>query len=77
MNTKITDVIIHVDEPLNSSQFEEIADAVRSDRGAISVGRNSERPNFLMVAYNANQTRSSSILEKITGLGLHASLVGI
>ena len=77
MNTKITDVIIHVDGPLNSSQFDEITDAVRSDRGVISFGRNSERPNFLMVAYNANRSCASSILEKITGLGLHASLVGI
>lgn len=77
MSTKITDVIIHTKETLSSDLFNAVAEHVRNDKGVVSFGRNRNRPNFLMVAYNAGQTRSIDILKKVTGFGIQASLVGI
>jgi len=77
MGSKITDVIIHTKETLDDSRFHEVANRVRTGDGVVSVGRNDRHPNFLMVAYNAGRTRSTRILESVTGLGINASLVGI
>ena len=67
MNRNATDVIIHTCKPLSRSQFE----------GVISFDRSRTRPNFILVAYNTGQTCALAILNKMTRLGLNASLVGI
>ena len=77
MNQTATDVIIHTRHPLSPSQFEEVANQVKRIEGVIRFDRSQTRPNFIMVVYNAGQTRALAILNKLTRLGFNASLVGI
>ncbi len=77
MSHTVTDVIIHTRNPLSQSQFEVVASQVKHIEGLISFDRSRARPNFILVAYNAGQTRALAILNKVTRLGFNASLVGI
>ena len=77
MNHTATDVIIHTHTPLSQTQFEEVAQQVKHIEGVIRFDQSQTKPNFIMVAYNAGQTRALAILNKLTRLGFNASLVGI
>lgn len=77
MNHTATDVIIHTRNPLSQAQFEEVANQVKRIKGVIKFDQNQTRPRFIMVVYNAGQTRALAILNKMTRLGFNASLVGI
>lgn len=77
MNKNTTDVMIYTKNTLNREQFSEVARQVKQIEGVITFNQNARRPNFIMVAYNAGQTRALTILNKLTRLGFNASLVGI
>ena len=77
MNHTATDVIIHTRNPPSQMQFEEVANQVKRIKGVIKFDRNQTRPHFIMVVYNAGQTRALAILNKLIRLGFNASLVGI
>ena len=77
MNAQITDVIIHTRDQLSDNQFAELSEHVYKNEGIVSLSRNVHTPRFLMVVYNAGNTRAKSILTAVTGLGYEASLVGI
>lgn len=69
------DVMIHTKTPLTDDQFEAVAGQVQAMEGIIEFKRNPRLPSFIMVVYNAGQTRALSILDKLTRLGFNASLV--
>jgi hypothetical protein len=77
MNHTATDVIIHTQNPLSPTQFEEVANQVKRIEGVIKFDRSQTQPKLIMVAYNAGQVRALTILNKLTRLGFNASLVGI
>jgi hypothetical protein len=77
MDHTATDVIIHTQTPLSQTQFEEVAHQVKHIDGVIRFDQSQTKPNFIMVAYSAGQTRALAILNKLTRLGFNASLVGI
>jgi len=73
--SKNVDVMIHTHTPLTDDQFEAIASQVQAMDGVIEFKRNAQLPNFIMVVYNAGQTRALAILNKLTRLGFNASLI--
>ena len=73
--SKNVDVMIHTHIPLTDVQFDAIAGQVQAMEGVIEFKRNARLPNFIMVVYNAGQTRALAILNKLTRLGFNASLV--
>jgi len=77
MNNQTTDVMLHTSQPLDDRQFSEVASQCKAIEGVIKFDRSPHRPHFIMVAYNAGQTRALAILNKLTRLGFNASLVGI
>ncbi|MDH5711595.1 MAG: hypothetical protein OEZ15_08035 [Gammaproteobacteria bacterium] len=77
MNHQATDVIIYTKNPLSDDQFSEVARQVKTIDGVLRFERSQQKPNFIMVAYRAGQTRAIIILNKLTRLGFNASLVGI
>jgi hypothetical protein len=77
MKHTATDVIIHTPNPISQPQFEAVARQVKRIEGVITFDQSQSRPNFIMVVYNAGQTRALAILNKLTRLGFNASLVGI
>jgi hypothetical protein len=77
MTEKTTDVMIYTSNILSLEQFIEVARQVKTIEGVTKFDQNRKKPNFIMVAYNAGQTRALTILNKLTRLGFNASLVGI
>ena len=77
MEKHITDVIIHTSKHLNDAQFTELAKVVHKNEGVISLSRNANAPQCLMLVYNAGVNQARNILKSVTGTGVKAQLVGI
>ncbi|MDD5388373.1 MAG: hypothetical protein PHD37_03450 [Gallionellaceae bacterium] len=75
MNAEITDVMVHVNETLNEQALHTLEDAMRGDRGVISVGHNPRHPHLLLVAYDSAVARSSTFMHQFQDRGMHAQLV--
>jgi cell division protein FtsX len=77
MGKDIADVTVHIDETLDHSKLQDLADEVRQVGGVESVTFHDNKPHLMIVKYDPNQTSSSSIHQKITAKGIHAKLVGL
>lgn len=77
MNKNITDVIIHTKESLTTYQFDEVSKNVYLQQGVISLSRNDDTPQCLMLIYNSGKTQARKILNIVIDAGVKASLVGI
>ena len=77
MEQHITDVIIHTSKHLNDQQFTELARVIHKNEGVISLSRNANAPQCLMLVYNAGKNRARNILKSVTGAGVKAQLIGI
>jgi hypothetical protein len=71
------DVMIYTPTTLSNEQFDEVARQVSSMDGVVQFQRHERKPNIIMVAYQAGQTRAITILNKVTRLGFNASLVSM
>lgn len=77
MNTRLNDVIVHIDESLDEDTLHRIEEGVRRDAGVVSVGHNPEKPHVLMVVYDSDSTQAASLLHTFKERGLHAQVVGL
>jgi cell division protein FtsX len=77
MGKDIADVTVHIDENLEHSKLQEIADEVRKIDGIESVTFHDDKPHLMIVQYDPNQTDSSSIHQAVTAKGVHAELLGL
>ena len=77
MEKHITDVIIHTSQHLDDQQFTELAEVVHKNEGVISLSRNANAHQCLMLVYNAGKNQARNILRSVTGAGVKAQLVGI
>jgi hypothetical protein len=77
MNTRLNEVIVHIDEVLDEDTLHRLEDGVRQDAGVVSVGHNPEKPHILMVVYDSDSTHASSLLHSFKERGLHAQVVGM
>jgi len=71
------DVMIYTKTSLTDDQFDAVASKVQEMEGIVQFKRNASLPNFIMVVYNAGQTRAQAILNKLIELGFNSRLVGI
>ena len=69
------DILIHIDETLDSDQQQQLEDSLRAVEGVIAPRFN--KPHMLLVAYNSAVTSSAQLLHKVSHEGLHARLVGM
>lgn len=77
MNTRLNDVIVHINEVLDEDALRYLEDGVRQDAGVVSVGHNPEKPHMLMVVYDSDSTHASSLLHSFQERGLHAQVIGL
>jgi len=73
----IADVLIHVDENMDSAQREVYLDELRGRKGVVSVSNNEKTAHLYIVKYDPEQINSSELLADVTKKGVHAELVGI
>ena len=73
----VADVLIHVDEGLDSVHRQKISDQLRNQDGVVSVSNHDKTAHLLIVKYNNDQINSSELLTCVKNQGVHAELVGI
>jgi len=71
-----TDVVIHINEELDSRHRQKLSNHVCDLDGVISADVKDKRPHLMIVAYNPVMTKSMSVLTGIRNSGMHAQLVG-
>ncbi|MHB1187981.1 hypothetical protein [Thiobacillus sp.] len=77
MNANLNEVMVHIHESLDEDALHSLEEAVRKDAGVISVGHNPEQSHMIMVVYDSESTRASSLLHSFQERGLHAQVVGL
>jgi hypothetical protein len=77
MSAQLNEVVLHINETLDDAALRRIEDDVRQVEGVISVGHNQGKSHMVMVVYDSETTRASSILHSFRERGLHAQVVGM
>jgi hypothetical protein len=76
MNTHQANVLIHVDEPMESDQFTALQGALGGIDGVSEV-RPSTKSHLVRVAYDPLTTRAQAIISQVRQQGLHAQVIGL
>jgi hypothetical protein len=77
MSAQLNEVVLHINENLDDDALRRLEDGVREVEGVISVGHNQGQSHMVMVVYDSEATRASSILHSFRDRGLHAQVVGM
>lgn len=77
MSTQLNEVIVHINEVLDEGALHRLEDEVRHDTGVVSVCHKPEKPHTLVVVYDSDTTRASSLLHSFKERGLHVQVVGL
>ncbi|MEW6591694.1 MAG: hypothetical protein AB1418_11745 [Pseudomonadota bacterium] len=77
MSANLNEVMLHLDESLDEDALGRLEEGVRQDAGVISVGHNPDNAHMIMVVYDSEATRASTLLHTFQARGLHAQIVGL
>lgn len=77
MDIPMIDVMLHIDESLNSVQQELLEKHMRNQLGVVGLGYHAEKPHLMIVEYNPDHTTPAKLLQVVTSHGLHAELIGL
>lgn len=77
MDIKLVDIILHIDENLNTEQKETIEESLRALDGVVSVSISEKASHLTIVEYNPDKMDSQTILKRVTDQGAHAELIGL
>jgi hypothetical protein len=73
----ISDVMIHINETLNTEARASLESAMRGIEGVVSPRFNAGKEHLLVIAYNTTKTSASALLEKARAQGYTAQLIGM
>lgn len=77
MDIHMTDVMLHIDETLNSQQQETLEAQVRNHQGVIGLGYHETKPHLMIVEYDQDRTTPQQLLHHLQDYGLHAEIVSM
>ena len=77
MSANLNEVVVHIHEALGEEALQSLEEAVRKEAGVVSVGHNPQKSQMIMVVYDSESTRASSLLHSFQERGLHAQVVGL
>ena len=77
MDIHMSDIMLHIDEELNSKEQSVLESQVRKQKGVIGLGYHDTRPHLMIVEYNQDVTTPKELLHYVKDFGLHAELVGL
>ena len=77
MDIQLADVVVHIDQTLESDRRSQIEEELRAIDGVVSVHNPDDRPHLAIVEYNPDKTNSAAILSTITTQGVDAELIGL
>lgn len=73
----LNEVVVHVDEALDEATLHTIEEGIRQETGVVSVGHNPGKSHMIMVVYDSDSTRASTLLHALEQRGLHGQVVGM
>ena len=73
----ITDILLHVRTDLEPQDRNTVENKLREVDGIISPHFTENNGHMLMVAYNPAKLNTGGLMDKVTSMGLDASLVGM
>ena len=76
MEIHMSDIMLHIDEELNSREQHILEDQMRSQNGVIGLGYHENRPHLMIIEYDKDSTTPQSLLHTVHDYGLHAELIG-
>lgn len=59
MNVNLADVMVHIDESLDSNQRQGLEDAMRQEDGVVAATARGYAPHIMLVAYDPGRSTSS------------------
>jgi len=72
----INDVVIHVNETLDSQERHALEDQMREVDGVIAPRFNDRKTHLMIVAYDPDHTSTMTLLDRVRGQGYHAQHCG-
>jgi len=73
----ISDVMIHINEPLGEEARTSLENTLRKVEGVVSTGFNPDKTHLLLIAYDTETANTAVLLEKTRAAGYTAQLVGM
>jgi hypothetical protein len=77
MSARLNEVVVHINESLDEDALHRLEEGIRGDAGVVSVGHSPDQSHMIMVVYDSDATRASSLLHSFAERGLHAQVVGL
>lgn len=74
---KKADVTVHLDESLAKERLTEVCQVLEDTAGVMKAECAEHKAHLLIVEYDPDAVDSKTILDKVTGQGLHAKLIGM
>ncbi len=72
----VADIILHIDNDLDTKMREAVENELRSINGVISVHMPEDKPHLVEVAYNPSAVKSENIVHSIRELAGHVEMAG-
>ena len=69
------DVVIHINDEVNSQNLESYSSKVKKILGVNFVSLRKARPHLMIVTYNPKKTKAFNVLEGVKSTGVIAQLV--
>ena len=77
MGDGAVDVTVHIDETLDHTRLEIVAERVRKGRGIVSAVFHDTKRHFLLVRYDPAAIDAIAVHRLVTEQGVHAELIGL
>jgi hypothetical protein len=77
MNISLSDVLIHIDDALESDRRQGLETRLREIDGVVSVKNPDDRPHLTLVQYVPDKVNAQNLLTVVTDEGVRAELVGL
>jgi hypothetical protein len=72
----ITDVMIHINEPLSVAARSSLEEAMRQIEGVVAPRFNPGKEHLLVVAFDPEKANAADLLQKARAAGYTAQLIG-
>lgn len=73
----ISDVMIHINEPLSIEARSSLENAMRKIEGVVSPGFNADKAHLLLITYNTEKTNTRVLLDTVRAAGYTGQVVGM
>lgn len=77
METKMVDVMIHIDANTDHEQREFIRDLFLRHKGVDAAAYHDDKPHLMIIEYDPDEVTSKELLEMLSKRSIHAELIGL